>query len=84
ASSYKQKRAAKRRAIENGNSQEESSGKSNIEPTVEEFIEYENWQLTNYVSDKAYIQVFPDLEKRYEFITNLLEFYHTIFLLRKL
>ncbi|RIB00854.1 hypothetical protein C2G38_2232701 [Gigaspora rosea] len=67
---------AKRRAIENGsgNSQEESSIRSNIEPTVEELIEYENWQITNYVSDKAFIHVFSDLEKRYEFISNLLEF----------
>ncbi|RIB04507.1 Cytidylate kinase-domain-containing protein [Gigaspora rosea] len=48
---------------------------SNIEPTVEEFIEYKNWQITNYVSDKAFIHVFPDFEKRYEFISNLLEFY---------
>ncbi|RIB17501.1 P-loop containing nucleoside triphosphate hydrolase protein [Gigaspora rosea] len=65
---------AKRRVIENGNPQEESSGKSNIEPTVEELIEYENWQITNYISDKAFIHVFPDLEKRYEFISKLLKF----------
>ncbi|RIB24508.1 hypothetical protein C2G38_2168363 [Gigaspora rosea] len=68
------KSGAKRRVIENGNPQEESSGKSNIEPTVEELIEYENWQITNYVSDKAFIHVFSDLEKRYKFISNLLEF----------
>ncbi|RIB09472.1 hypothetical protein C2G38_2208847 [Gigaspora rosea] len=73
--SYKEKKSGtKRRALENGNFQEELSGRSNIEPTVEEFIEYKNWQITNYVSDKAFIHVFPDLEKRYEFILNLLEF----------
>ncbi|CAG8556560.1 19551_t:CDS:2 [Gigaspora rosea] len=67
--------SAKKRVLENGNFQEELSGRSNIEPTVEKFIKYENWQITNYVSDKAFIHIFPDLEKRYEFILNLLEFY---------
>ncbi|RIB06205.1 P-loop containing nucleoside triphosphate hydrolase protein [Gigaspora rosea] len=52
----------------------ESSSKSNIEPTVEELIEYKNWPITNYVSDKAFIHIFSNLEKRYEFISNLLEF----------
>ncbi|CAG8623815.1 18492_t:CDS:2 [Gigaspora rosea] len=57
------------------NPKESSSRYNNIESTVEELIDYENWQITNYVSDKAFIYIFPDLEKRYEFISNLLEFH---------
>ncbi|KAF0428202.1 NUDIX hydrolase [Gigaspora margarita] len=47
----------------------------NIEPTVEELIDFENWQITNYISDKAYVQFFSNFEKRHEFLLNILDFY---------
>ncbi|KAF0332949.1 hypothetical protein F8M41_018084 [Gigaspora margarita] len=56
-------------------SQEESSTQQVKELTVQELIVLKNWELANYIADKAYPQLIPKLEERYEFINYLKEFY---------
>ncbi|KAF0465059.1 hypothetical protein F8M41_026368 [Gigaspora margarita] len=45
------------------------------ELTVQELIVLKNWELANYIADKAYAQLIVKLEERYEFINYLKELY---------
>ncbi|KAF0528093.1 hypothetical protein F8M41_013246 [Gigaspora margarita] len=55
--------------------QEESSTPQVKELTVQELIVLKNWELANYIADKAYPQLISKLEERYEFMNYLKEFY---------
>ncbi|KAF0540848.1 hypothetical protein F8M41_006156 [Gigaspora margarita] len=55
--------------------QEESSILQVKELTVQELIVLKNCELANYIADKAYLQLIPKLEERYEFMNYLKEFY---------
>ncbi|KAF0332890.1 hypothetical protein F8M41_019572 [Gigaspora margarita] len=55
--------------------QEESSTQQVKELTVQELVVLKNWKLANYIANKAYPQLIPKLEERYEFMNYLKEFY---------
>jgi hypothetical protein len=55
--------------------QEESSTSQAKKLTVQELIELNTWQFANYVSDRMYFQLIPDLESRYQFMRYLKEYY---------
>ncbi|KAF0543585.1 hypothetical protein F8M41_003549 [Gigaspora margarita] len=55
--------------------QEESSTLQIKEYTVQELIVLKNWELANYIADKAYTQLIAKLEERHEFMKYLKEFY---------
>ncbi|KAF0385176.1 hypothetical protein F8M41_011503 [Gigaspora margarita] len=55
--------------------QEESSIPQVKELTVQELIVLKNWELANYIADKAYTQLITKLEERHEFMNYLKELY---------
>ncbi|KAF0490120.1 hypothetical protein F8M41_021979 [Gigaspora margarita] len=55
--------------------QKESSTSQIKKYTVQELIVLKNWELANYIADKAYSQLIPNLEEKYEFMNYLKEFY---------
>ncbi|KAF0477135.1 hypothetical protein F8M41_024281 [Gigaspora margarita] len=55
--------------------QEESSTLQVKELTVQELIVLKNWELANYIADKAYAQLIVKLEERYEFMNYFKELY---------
>ncbi|KAF0412225.1 hypothetical protein F8M41_007957 [Gigaspora margarita] len=55
--------------------QEESSTPQIKELTVQELIVLKNWELANYIANKAYLQLIVKLEERHEFMNYLKEFY---------
>ncbi|KAF0469258.1 hypothetical protein F8M41_025607 [Gigaspora margarita] len=55
--------------------QEESSIPQIKELTVQELIVLKNWELANYIADKAYVQLIDKLEERHEFMNYLKELY---------
>ncbi|KAF0425154.1 cytidylate kinase [Gigaspora margarita] len=57
------------------NSQVDSSIPQVKELTVQELIVLKNWELANYIADKAYLQLLAKLEERHEFMNYLKELY---------
>jgi hypothetical protein len=61
--------------VNSSDPQEESSTSQAKELTVQELIELNTWQFANYVSDRMYSQLIPDLESRYQFMRYLKEYH---------
>ncbi|KAF0556889.1 hypothetical protein F8M41_014619 [Gigaspora margarita] len=61
--------------VDSSDLQEESSTPQIKELTVQELIVLKNWDLANYIADKAYVQLIDKLEERHEFMNYLKELY---------
>ncbi|KAF0560720.1 hypothetical protein F8M41_001300 [Gigaspora margarita] len=61
--------------VDSSDLQEESSTPQVKELTVQELIVLKNWELANYIADKAYAQLITKLEERHEFMNYLKELY---------
>ncbi|KAF0520648.1 hypothetical protein F8M41_016193 [Gigaspora margarita] len=61
--------------VDSSDLQEKSSTPQVKELTVHELIVLKNWELANYIADKAYPQLIIKLEERHEFMNYLKEFY---------
>ncbi|KAF0432289.1 hypothetical protein F8M41_005240 [Gigaspora margarita] len=61
--------------VDSSDPQEESFTSQIKEFTIQELIVLKNWELANYIADKAYSQLIPKLEERCKFMNYLKEFY---------
>ncbi|KAF0514608.1 Cytidylate kinase [Gigaspora margarita] len=61
--------------VDSSDLQEESSIPQVKKLTVQELIVLKNWELANYIVDKAYTQLITKLEERHEFMKYLKELY---------
>ncbi|KAF0406831.1 cytidylate kinase [Gigaspora margarita] len=61
--------------VDSSDLQKESFTSQIKEFTVQKLIVLKNWELANYIADKAYAQLIAKLEERHEFMNYLKEFY---------